>query len=47
LKPGEETEPIIAETDKALETGSVEYLVKKVSDAIFQNLIKSSLHLLD
>jgi len=31
LKPAEEIEPIIAETDKALESGSVENLVKKVS----------------
>jgi len=34
LKPAEEIEPIIAETDKALESGSVENLVKKVSDAM-------------
>ena len=33
LKPGEAIEPIIAESDKALESGSVENLVKDVKDA--------------
>ncbi len=34
LKPAEEIEPIIAETDKAIDSGSVDNLVKKVSDAM-------------
>jgi hypothetical protein len=34
LKPAEEIEPIIVETDKALESGSVDNLTKKVSDAV-------------
>ncbi len=34
LRPAEEIEPIIVETDKALESGSVENLLKKVSDTV-------------
>jgi hypothetical protein len=34
LKPGEAVEPIIAEADKALESGSDDNPVKKVSDAL-------------
>lgn len=34
LKPGEAVEPIIAEADKALESGSVDKLLKLVSDTV-------------
>ena len=44
LKPAEEIEPIIAETDKALESGSVENLVKKVSDAMSAGIRKRFAH---
>jgi len=33
LKPGEAIEPITAESDKALESGNVDKLIKEVSDA--------------
>jgi len=38
LKPGEAIEPIIAESDKALESGSVENLVKDVKDAVAKGI---------
>jgi len=44
LKPGETVEPIIAETDKALESGSVENLVKKVSDAVSKGIHERFVH---
>jgi hypothetical protein len=44
LKPAEEIEPIIAETDKALESGSVENMVKKVSDAMSAGIRKRFAH---
>ncbi len=44
LKPAEEIEPIIAETDKALESGLVENLVKKVSDAMSAGIRKRFAH---
>jgi len=47
LKPAEETEPIIAETDKALESGSVDNLVKKVSDAMSAGMRKRFAHAME
>jgi hypothetical protein len=44
LKPAVEIEPIIAETDKAIESGSVENLVKKVSDAMSAGIRKRFAH---
>jgi hypothetical protein len=44
LKPAEDIEPIIAETDKALESGSVENLVKKVSDAVSKGIHERFVH---
>ncbi len=38
LKPGEAIEPITAESDKALETGSVDNLVKDVTDAVAKGI---------
>jgi hypothetical protein len=38
LKPGEAIEPIIAESDKALERGSVDDLVKDVTDAVSKGI---------
>ena len=38
LKPAEDIEPIIAETDKALESGSVDKLVKHVTDAVAKGI---------
>jgi len=38
LKPGEAVEPIIAEADKALEKGSVDDLVKHVTDAVAKGI---------
>ncbi len=38
LKPGEAVEPIIAESDKALEKGSVDDLVKHVTDAVAKGI---------
>ena len=38
LKPGEAIEPIIAESDKALESGSVDNLVKDVTDAVAKGI---------
>jgi hypothetical protein len=44
LKPAEEFEPIIVETDKALESGSVDNLTKKVSDAVSAGIRKRFAH---
>jgi len=44
LKPAEEIEPIIVETDKALESDSVENLVKKISDAMSAGILKRFAH---
>jgi len=38
LKPGEAIEPIIAESDKALESGSVDNLVKDVKDSVAKGI---------
>jgi hypothetical protein len=44
LKPGEAIEPIIAESDKALETGSVDNLVKDVTDAVAKGIREKFAH---
>lgn len=44
LKPAEEIEPIIVETDKALESGSVDNLTKKVSDSVSTGIRKRFAH---
>ncbi len=44
LKPGEAVEPIIAESDKALEKGSVDDLVKHVTDAVTQGIRERFTH---
>jgi len=38
LKPGEAVEPIIAESDKALESGKVDNLVKMVADTVTKGI---------
>lgn len=38
LKHGEAVEPIVAEADKALESGSADRLVKLVTDAVFKGI---------
>ena len=44
LKPGEAVEPIIAEADKALEKGSVDDLVKHVTDAVAKGIRERFAH---
>ncbi len=44
LKPGEAVEPIIAEADKALDKGSVDDLVKHVTDAVAQGIRERFTH---
>lgn len=44
LKPGEAVEPIIAEADKALESGSVDSLVKKISEAVASGIRERFTH---
>jgi hypothetical protein len=44
LKPGEVIEPIIAEADKALEKGSVDDLVKHVTDAVAKGIRERFTH---
>jgi Family of unknown function (DUF6448) len=44
LKPTEEIEPIIVESDKALESGSVDNLTKKVSDAASAGIRERFIH---
>jgi hypothetical protein len=44
LKPGEAIEPITAESDKALETGSVDNLVKDVTDAVAKGIREKFAH---
>ena len=44
LKRAEEIEPIVVETDTALENGSVENLAKKVSDAMSTGILKRFAH---
>ncbi len=44
LKPAEEIEPIIVETDKALESGSVENLVKRVTDGVAKGIRERFTH---
>lgn len=47
LKRAEEIEPIIVETDKALESGSVENLVKKISETMSAGVQKRFSHARD
>jgi len=47
LKPAEEIEPIIVETDKALESGSVDNLIKKVSDVVSAGIRERFVHVRD
>jgi len=44
LKPGEAIEPIIAESDKALDSGSVDNLVKEVTDAAAKGIREKFVH---
>lgn len=44
LKPGEAVEPIIAEADRALESGSVDNLVKLVTDAVAKGIRERFAH---
>ncbi len=44
LKPGEAVEPIIAEADKALEKGSVDDLVRHVTDAVAKGIRERFTH---
>ncbi len=44
LKPGEAIDPIVAESDKALETGSVDNLVKDVTDAVANGIREKFTH---
>ena len=44
LKPGEAVEPIIAEADKTLEKGSVDDLVKHVTDAVAKGMRERFTH---
>jgi hypothetical protein len=44
LKPGEAVEPIIAEADKALESGSADKLVKLVTDAVAKGISERFSH---
>lgn len=44
LKPGEAIEPIIAESDKTLESGSVDNLVKDVTDAVAKGIREKFAH---
>jgi len=44
LKPGEAVEPVIAEADKALEKGSVDDLVKHVTDAVAKGIRERFTH---
>lgn len=44
LKPGEAVEPIVAEADKALESGSVDNLVKLVTDAAAKGIRERFAH---
>jgi len=44
LKPGEAIEPITAESDKALESGSVDNLVKDVTDAAAKGIREKFAH---
>ncbi|MBI5098304.1 MAG: hypothetical protein HZB30_03575 [Nitrospirae bacterium] len=44
LKPGEAIEPIIAESDKALESGSFDDLVKDVTDAVAKGIREKFAH---
>lgn len=44
LKPGEAVEPIIAEADKALEKGSVDDLVKYLTDAVAEGIRERFAH---
>lgn len=47
LKPGEAVEPIIAEADKALEKGSVDDLVKHVTDAVAKGIRERFTHTIE
>ena len=47
LKPAEAIEPIIAGSDKALETGSVDNLVKNVTDAVAKGIREKFSHAKD
>jgi hypothetical protein len=44
LKPGEAVEPIIAEADQALEKGSVDNLVKHLTDAVAKGIHERFIH---
>lgn len=44
LKPGEAIEPIVAESDKALESGSADKLVKEVTDAVAKGIREKFAH---
>lgn len=44
LKPGEAIEPIIAESDKALESGTVDNLVKDVTDVVAKGIREKFAH---
>jgi hypothetical protein len=44
LKPGEAVEPIIAEADKALDKGSVDDLVKHVTEAVAKGIRERFMH---
>lgn len=44
LKPGEAIEPIIAESDKALENGSVDALVKDMTDVVAKGIREKFAH---
>ncbi|MBS1111793.1 MAG: hypothetical protein H6Q95_85 [Nitrospirae bacterium] len=44
LKPGEDIEPIIAESDKALESGSVDNLIKDVTDVVAKGIREKFAH---
>ncbi|MBI5055663.1 MAG: hypothetical protein HZB61_03485 [Nitrospirae bacterium] len=44
LKPGEAVEPVIVESDKALESGSADTLVKHVTDAVAKGIREKFAH---
>jgi hypothetical protein len=47
LKPGEAVEPVIAEADKALESGSVDRLTKLMTDAVVSGIHKRFAHTIE
>ncbi len=47
LKPGEAIEPIIEESDEALESGTVDNLIKEVTDTVAKGIREKFIHTLE